>query len=269
MDEWLKAAAEAGVPPPTTFAFPWRSSNSLTQEYYDVLRERGIQAVTRIYEGNMRDLYTLSATCVLTGGKCVSTGMAVMPDFLLGVPSVNAGEEAAGSIISREKGLEVISETLARRGTTSFWQHPEQLASKPEFEGVRKAWEEVVATSVQERENGRLWIAPVGDIVAYQRDVMSVTTKLDKGFLGGWKVEVRNDSGRELSGVTLTLPGDVMRVSSSDVDVFTVYHPDAKTTRVSTAKGPVYPASQLVLGKLKPGMATIEVAWAAGREPLR
>jgi peptidoglycan/xylan/chitin deacetylase (PgdA/CDA1 family) len=269
MDEWLKAAKEAGVPPPTTFAFPWRSSNSLTQEYYDVLRERGIQAVTRIYEGNIRDLYTLSATCVLTGGKCISTRMAVMPDFLLGVPSVNAGEEAAGSIISREKALEVISETLARRGTTSFWQHPEQLAPKPEFEGVRKAWEEVVAEAAQERERGRLWIAPVADIVAYQRDVMSVTARLDKAFLGGWKVEVRNDSGKELSGVTLTLPGDVVRASSNDVDVLTVNHPDAKTTRVSTAKSPVYPASQLVLDKLKPGVANIEVEWAAGQEPLR
>jgi hypothetical protein len=269
MDEWLKAAAAAGVSPPITFAFPWRSSNSLTQEYYDVLRERGIQAITRIYEGNMRDLYTLSATCVLTGGKCISTGMAVMPDFLLGVPSANAGEEAAGSIISQEKGLEVISETLARRGTTSFWQHPEQLAPKPEFEGVRKAWEEVVAAAAQERENGRLWIAPVADIVAYQRDVMSVTAKLDKDFLGGWKLEVRNDSGRELSGVTLTLPGDVIRASSNDVDVLTVNHPDPTTTRVSSAKGHVYPASQLVLDKLKPGVATIEVEWAAGQEPSR
>jgi hypothetical protein len=269
MDEWLTAAKEAGAPPPTTFAFPWRSSNSLTQEYYDVLRERGIQAVTRIYEGNMRDLYTLSATCVLTGGKCISTGMVVMPDFLLGVPSVNAGEEAAGSIISQEKGFEVISETLARRGTTSFWQHPEQLAPKPGFEDVREAWEEVVAAAAQERENGRLWIAPVAEIAAFQRDVMSVTAKLDKGFLGGWKVEVRNNSGRELSGVTLTLPGDVMRASSGDVEVLTANHPDAKTIRVSTANNHVYPASQLVLDKLKPGVATIEVEWATGQEPSR
>ncbi|HEX9988778.1 MAG TPA: polysaccharide deacetylase family protein [Chloroflexia bacterium] len=269
MDEWLVAAKEAGVPPPTTFAFPWRSSNSLTQEYYDVLRERGIRAVTRIYEGNMRDLYTLSATCVMTGGKCISTGIAVMPDFLLGVPSVNAGEEAAGSIISREKGLDVISETLARRGTTSFWQHPEQLAPKPEFEGVREAWEEVVATAAQERDNGRLWIAPVGDIVAYQRDVMRVEVSLDKDLFSGWKLHVLNYTNKELSGVTLTMPGDISRASSSDVEVLTVNHPDEKTTRVSASTGQVFPSRQLVLAKLKPGVTTIEVEWAAGQEPSR
>ncbi|HYO49887.1 MAG TPA: hypothetical protein VEW94_08545, partial [Chloroflexia bacterium] len=60
-----------------------------------------------------------------------------------------------------------------------------------------------------------------------------------------------------------------MRASSRDVDVLTANHPDAKTTRLSTAKGHVYPASQLVLNNLKPGLTTIEVEWAAGQEPSR
>jgi len=47
MDEWLSAAKSQGVPPPTTFAFPWRSSNSLTADFYKILWDRGMRAVTR------------------------------------------------------------------------------------------------------------------------------------------------------------------------------------------------------------------------------
>ena len=124
MDEWLKAAKAQGVPPPTTFAFPWRSSNSLTADFYDVLYKRGIRAVTRVYAPDLRDLYTL-------GAAPVYSYMAVMPDFLLGSASTNAGEEAAGAPIGLEQGLAVIQETLARRGTTSFWNHPEQMGDPP------------------------------------------------------------------------------------------------------------------------------------------
>ena len=263
MDEWLTTAKEIGVPPPTTFAFPWRSSNSLTPDFYDVLYQRGIRAVTRIYERDMKDLYTVAAVPTYTN-------MLIMPDFLLGAPSSEMDEEAAGSVIGAEKGLQVIDETLARRGTTSFWTHPEQLAPRPALKSVRDAWEKVVSQAAHERDRGRLWIAPVADIVAYQRDVMSVTTSLEQGFLGigGWKVQVRNDSGKELSGVTLTLPGDVARASSKDTEVLTVSRPEPNVVRLSASGQPVYPARQLVLSSLKPGVTSIEVEWAAGQEPL-
>ena len=261
MDEWLAAAQPLGITNTTTFAFPWRSSNSLTADFYDVLYQRGIRAVTRIYERDMKDLYTL-------GAPSVSPNISIMPDFLLGSPSISAGEEA-GKEIGLQEGLQVITETLARRGTTSFWTHPEQLADGPEFDVVRTAWRGVVAEAVRQRDNGKLWIAPVADITAYQRDLMSVTTSLDNGFLGmgGWKVQVHNDSGKELHGVTLTLPGAVKRISSS-TEVLTVQHPSSDTTRLSEPDKPVYPARQLVLPDLPPGTTTIEVEWVPGQEPV-
>ena len=157
MDEWLAAAKSAGVPPPTTFAFPWRSSNSLTADFYDVLYKRGIRAVTRVYEKDLKDLYALGAVSVYSD-------VSVMPDFLLGVQSANAGEEAAGSEISAVEGLRVITETLTRRGTTSFWQHPEQLT----LPGVQQAWRVVVNAAAMERDKGRLWIDSVANITASQ-----------------------------------------------------------------------------------------------------
>jgi peptidoglycan/xylan/chitin deacetylase (PgdA/CDA1 family) len=263
MDEWLRAARSHDITTTTTFAFPWRSSNSLTADFYDVLYKRGIRAVTRIYERDMKDLYTVGAVPVYPD-------IAVMPDFLLGAPSVNAGEEAqSGEVIGLDQGLRVITETLARRGTTSFWTHPEQLAEDPALAPVRETWSKVVAEAAAQRDRGKLWIDTVADITAYQRDILSVTTSLDKGFLGmgGWKVQVRNDSGKDLHGVTLTMPGDVQRVSSG-VDVLTVQNAN-DAIRLSEPGKPVYPARQLVLPILPQGTTTLDVEWVAGQEPIQ
>jgi peptidoglycan/xylan/chitin deacetylase (PgdA/CDA1 family) len=265
MGEWLNAAKAIGVPPPTTFAFPWRSSNSLTTDFYDVLHSLGIRAVTRVYPKDIKDQYTLAAVSVLSGGKpLLYPDMAVMPDFLLGTPSANVGEEAAGRVIGAAEGLRVINEVLTRRGTTSFWQHPEQLT----FPQVQQAWTTVVSAAATERDRGRLWIDTVANITAYERDVLSVTATLDPG-LGGWKVHVHNALTNTISGVTLTLPGDAARASSTDVQISTVSHPDGLTTKVDPQAGPHYPARQLVLYDLKPGDATIDIDWAPGQEPPR
>jgi hypothetical protein len=200
---------------------------------------------------------------VLSGSKQhLYPDMAVMPDFLLGAPSQNAGEEAAGRPIDTAEGLRVITETLARRGTTSFWQHPEQLT----FPQVQQVWSTVVAAAAGERDKGRLWVDTVASVTAYERDVTSVTASLEPGW-SGWKLHVNNGVDRPISGVTLTLPGEASRVSSADVQVSTVSHSDALTTQVDPFDGPHYPARQLVLGDLKPGTTTIDIEWAPGREP--
>ncbi|MBF6613215.1 MAG: hypothetical protein IVW55_08810 [Chloroflexi bacterium] len=272
LDQWLAVAGDMGVPRPTTFAFPWRSSNSISSDFYDVLYERGIRAVTRLYAPDLQDLYAIGAPLVYTDVRrpTVYSKMQVMPDFLLGAPSINAGEEGGEAGISLQGGLEVITQTLERRGVTSFWNHPEQLGDAPSLAGVRQTWEGVVSAAVKEGDNGRLWISTVANITAYERDLLSVTATLDKGFLGlgGWKLSVRNDSGRELSGVTLTLPGEVSSASSADATVQTVTHPTPNSTRLSDTAKPAYPARQLVLSKVKPGVTTIEIRWTPGEEPL-
>lgn len=260
-DEWLTAARAIGLPTPTTFAFPWRSSNSLTPDFYKVLHDRGITAVTRIYERDLKDLYTI-------GAAPVYSDIAVMPDFLLGRASTTTGEESAGQEIIAAEGLAVITETLSRRGTTSFWQHPDQLGGAPELNEVRDAWQTVVSSAARERDNGRLNIATVADIVAYQRDVLSITATLNHD-LQGWTLRVNNALDKPISGVTLTLPGDAAYVFSTQVDVRTVHHPQQALTRVSDRDKPVYPARQLVLNDLKPGASSIRVEWLPGQEPLR
>ncbi|MDQ3929923.1 MAG: hypothetical protein M3328_12365, partial [Chloroflexota bacterium] len=214
--EWLNAAAAMGVPAPTTFAFPWRSSNSLKADMYDMLYGKGVRAVTRIYALDMADQYTLAAVKAYPN-------MAVMPDFLLGEGSSTAGEEAEGATIGADQGLRVIEETVSRRGTTSFWTHPEVLADGPAFASERESWQRVVEAAASERDRGRLWIDTVARITAYHASVMSVTAELEQGIMGGgWQLKVTNDSGRELKGVTLTLPGEVRQASAGGAGLRTV-----------------------------------------------
>ncbi|HEX8222168.1 MAG TPA: hypothetical protein VF914_23480 [Chloroflexia bacterium] len=261
-DEWLRAAQAIDVPLPTTFAFPWRSSNSLKADMYDMLYNKGIRAVTRIYALDMVDQYTLGAVKVYPA-------ISVMPDFLLGGASGTAGEEAEGQTIDADRGVRVIDEVLARRGTTSFWTHPEQLADDPAFATDRQSWQRVVEAAARERDRGRLWIDTVANITAYERNVMSVTTRVEQGFLGlgGWQLKVDNGSGRELKGVTLTLPGDVRGASANGVDLLTAQVAEDGTVRLSDPDVPAFPSRQLVIDTLPPGATTIAIDWAAGQEP--
>lgn len=263
-DEWLNAAGDLGVPPPTTFAFPWRSSNSLKADMYDMLYGKGIRAVTRIYALDMVDQYTVAAVKAYPG-------IAVMPDFLLGAASSMAGEETEGAVIGADQGLRVIEETLARRGTTSFWTHPEVLADDPAFAPERQSWQRVVEAAAQERDRGRLWIDTVARITEYQAGVMSVTAQLEQGFMGigRWQVKIDNSSGQELKGVTLTLPGEARNASGGGTGLRTVQVAEDGTLRLSEPGEPVFPSRQLVLDTLPPGMTTIGITWAPGQEPPR
>jgi hypothetical protein len=201
--------------------------------------------------------------------------MAVMPDFLLGAPAYDAGEEAGGAPVGLDEGLAVLREALSRRGTTSFWTHPEQLAGEPALAQVRESWEGVVRAAAEERDRGRLWVDTVEAITAYQRAVLSVTVRLeDQSGPGPWLMRVENSSGRELAGVTLTLPGEAVAAQSESVAVRPVTRNDCDgfdcRITVGQANGTFdTPARQIVLEALKPGSSTIEVEWAAGDGPAR
>ncbi|HST06483.1 MAG TPA: polysaccharide deacetylase family protein [Chloroflexia bacterium] len=259
MDEWRKYGKLAGAPPPTTFSFPWRSSNSLTADFYDVLYKRGIRAVIRVYAPDLRDLYTI-------GAASVYTQIAVMPDFMLGSAAAGGGEETGGGILNEAQGMDVIQQTLARHGTTSFWQHPEQLGNDPDLADVRTAWQAVVQDAALARNNGVLWINTIANITAYQRDVTNVTASLQRSG-GGWQILVRNDSATTLQGVTLTLPGDASTAHDEQSTVQSVSHPAPDSTTLSEPGRFAGPSRQIVLATLPPGMTTIDMQWAPGQEP--
>jgi hypothetical protein len=269
LDTWIAVGQEAGVPKPRTFAFPWRSSNSLTKEFYDVMYERGIRAVTRIYPLDMKDLYVLGTAVVYTDVRQpqLYPGMVVMPDFLLGAPATETGEEASGAPVGLDEGLAVQKEAISRRGTTSFWTHPEQLADDPALASERASWEGVVRAAAEERDRGRLWVDTVEAITAYQRDVMSVT--VSARWLGHIpeSIRVENASGKELGGVTLTFNMEARTLRAEGVEIRPVYRTDCQGLDCLVVVGePVngvldMQTQQIVLNGLKPGLTEIEVEW--------
>jgi peptidoglycan/xylan/chitin deacetylase (PgdA/CDA1 family) len=269
LDTWIEVGTEAGVPAPSTFAFPWRSSNSLTKEFYDALHERGIRAVTRIYPLDMKDLYVLSNAVVYTDVRQpqVYPAVAIMPDFLLGAPAESAGEEVGGAPVGLDEGLAVLREAISRRGTTSFWTHPEQLADDPALAAERAAWEGVVRAAAEERDKGRLRVDTVEAITAYQRDIQSVTASFVAGSNGPDYLYVENNSGKALDGVTLTLTQEVTSLRSNDARIRPVYRTDCEGQgcRVvigEPTNGPFEtPTHQIVLDGLKTGRTTIEYPW--------
>jgi len=138
------------------------------------------------------------------------------------------------------------------------------------LEQVKANWEGVVLDAAARRDRGLLRIGTVTEIIAYQRDVMSVTTKLEPGFLGlgDWTLEVHNDSGREIKGLTLTLPSEVTKASSTTIQVMTARLQDDKVI-LSPLDQPGFPARQLVFDTLPPGVTRLALAWAEKQEPPR
>ncbi len=161
LSRWQTAAAAKGITDVTTFAFPWRSSNSVDQPFYDVLRKHGIVAVTRLYEKDLRFAFQF-------GVAPKSNNMMVVPDFLLGSGSTEetasklAGEGVGLNVQSLSQATTVIDDDILLGGVTSFWNHPLALVDGAN----QQLWSSVAAYAAQQRDAGKLWIAPVGAIVA-------------------------------------------------------------------------------------------------------
>jgi peptidoglycan/xylan/chitin deacetylase (PgdA/CDA1 family) len=269
-DEWLRIAKEVGLPSPVTFAFPWRSSNSLTAEFYEVLHERGFRGVTRVYERDLRDLYTLYSVPVYPD-------MRLMPDFLLGESEEASIDGEDGDIFTRiSEGWDGIREAVARRGTISFWTHPEELAGGSDRElpgwetSSKGAWRTIVGEAARQRDAGVMWIATVAEIMEYQSLVDQVSVRMERPFLGGWKLVIENGSGHGIEGVTLTLPGEVARATGAEVLFVQTSGNlnEGSPGKITLTDVQDAPSRQLVIKSLKPGTTEISIEWAPGQEPL-
>jgi len=202
LDEWARAALARKLPPMRSFAFPWESSNSTKADTYRVLADHGIQSVTRLYSTNIytdipaRDYYTLSAVPLYPS-------IAVLPDLLLGAAGPDSSDSAGSvSVSGAVQARAVISETIARRGVTSFWTHPEELTKPP----VRAVWAEVIAAAAAARAVGDLWIAPVSTLVQRQRDVAQIDQATTMSGPDTLSAIVTNGSPAALTDVWITLP---------------------------------------------------------------
>ncbi len=215
LDEWNRAAQARKLPPVRSFAFPWESSNSTTAATYKILADHGIQSVTRLYSTRINtdipahDYYTLSAMPLYPS-------IAVMPDLLLGAAGPDSGDSAGVvSVPGAIQGRAVISETIARRGVTSFWTHPEEL-TKP---AVHDVWAAVIAAAAAARDAGDLWIAPVSTLVQRQRDIARLDATTDTTGADTFRTIFTNHSPDALADVWITLPRAARSVQVNGVAI--------------------------------------------------
>jgi peptidoglycan/xylan/chitin deacetylase (PgdA/CDA1 family) len=180
---WDALAKETGYAPAHSFAFPWRASNSLTEEYYAVLAKHGITTVTRYYDYDPKqgpyNYYPVP----------VYPQMRVVPDTEL---TERPGDEAIA-----DRTIEL---ALAQGGVVSIWAHPESIAT-PTAQAI---WGRVVAYAADRRSLG-LWVAPVTTIANFAdaRDHMRVSS-MNVGATT--LITVANGGSSGVSDATLTLP---------------------------------------------------------------
>jgi peptidoglycan/xylan/chitin deacetylase (PgdA/CDA1 family) len=142
LQEWNDAARALGLPPMRSFAFPWRSSNSLRAPHFQRLTEAGVTSLTRVYR--VRPEYA-----------CELDMADEAPDLLIYPDQLVASNEAGGLAARR-----AIDEVLLRRGFQSLWTHPEEVVDPPQV----AVWRSVVEYAAAARDRG-LWVAPLVEIV--------------------------------------------------------------------------------------------------------
>lgn len=215
----LRYAQQRKLPPLRHFAFPWKSSNSLTAEWYKILADRGFESVTRLYDGDQGILQGALGQLSFDNGKRAAGNkvayenfagpsnpyyylgqvkdeprLLVLHDYQL-VP-FEQSEPAA-------KGL--VDELLRRRGYGSIWTHPEAIVTPSD----QSQWSRVVQYAAEKRDSG-LWVDSVANIIQHRRDIEKVavsTTWSDGGKKA--RVTVTNRANHEVSGLTLTLPASI------------------------------------------------------------
>ncbi|HEX2911809.1 MAG TPA: hypothetical protein VH186_13455 [Chloroflexia bacterium] len=218
-DEFLYYANQKGLPQISSFAFPWKSSNSVGAEWYKALADRGFTSITRQYDFNQQVRVGSNSQLLFDNGKRTDTNQVKfeatpgpnnyyyylsrikdeprlldLHDYQL-IPT-QASEDFAHSLVD---------ELLRRRGYGSIWNHPEAIVDANE----QARWTHIIEYAVQKRSEG-LWVDSVTNIIKYRHDVEQVATSQTWSD-GGKKLSLTltNHSPDTVEGLTLTLPAQI------------------------------------------------------------
>ncbi|RRR69139.1 MAG: hypothetical protein EI684_16485 [Candidatus Viridilinea halotolerans] len=154
LDAWNSAAAERGVVPAASLAFPWSSSAGMSDDAWTLLEQAGITSVTRMSNQSQYSLWEHDANGVVLNPICRwlpgrEGRILAFPDFYL-----TPAREALA--------LEQLNRLLESGGIIDLWAHTEEVVSSEQI----ATWQRIV-TRVATDE--RLWVAPLGEIAAWLR----------------------------------------------------------------------------------------------------
>jgi hypothetical protein len=205
---WHEVAAAAKVPMARSLAFPWSSSAGMSDDNWRELEAAGITSVTRTnwsqpaYQLADRNTWR----CQPVPGH---ESILACPDFYLmagrtTAPDARIAQLHAGG--GRDQAIEQIDQAIAQQGMVDIWAHTEEATLPAQIAD----WQAVVRYAAEQRDAGKLWIAPLAEIADWQQAVAGIriqnaaasSQQLDSPL----QFSATNDSARDLRGLTLLLP---------------------------------------------------------------
>ncbi|MGQ9926638.1 MAG: polysaccharide deacetylase family protein [Chloroflexaceae bacterium] len=244
LQAWNQVAAERGVPPATSLAFPWSSSAGMSDSNWDVLERGGIRSVTRLSNQMQYNLFPTDGDGVVLEPRC--RWLPGREERILACPDFYLTPERA-SLALRQVELAVVA-----RGAIDLWAHTEEVTSPKQIQ----AWEQVVEHVARDQ---RLWVAPLGEIAAWQAALATVRVEpvaAQPGEEGVLTVRVVNPSAVDLADLSLYMPANTRRVMVNGEELA------RNERRLPYARG-WWPAAALATFDLPAGQTAEVQVWLA------
>ncbi len=191
---WNRVAAERGVPPMRSLAFPWSSSAGMSDASWEVLEAAGITSVTRLSDQSQYNLFATDAQ-----------GLVIMPQcrplpghaYILACPDFYLTPERSALAIDQ------IRHTVEAGGMIDLWAHTEEVVTTEQL----AAWEQVVGYAAADKT---IWIAPLREIADWQQAREQVQVQIvdmaDQQEDMSVRFTLTNTSNHDLTDLAVTLP---------------------------------------------------------------
>ncbi|WP_141508760.1 twin-arginine translocation signal domain-containing protein [Candidatus Chloroploca asiatica] len=209
LQTWNNLAAERGVPPARSLAFPWSSSAGMSDASWDELELAGITSVTRLSNQAQYSLWEVDQDgVVLYPRPCWLPGregrMMACPDFYLTVPRTSL------ALVQIERAVET-------GGMIDFWAHTEEVVSPEQI----ASWQRVAARVANDI---RLWVAPLDELTTWYAAIAEVRVEADAldAQRGELHLQLTNPTRTALPGLTLHVPAATRQVFLEDVELETL-----------------------------------------------
>lgn len=212
LEAWDAVAAEAGVAPARSIAFPWSGSAGMSDESWGLLAAHGISSVTRLSDQGQYALFPADGDGLIAEPRC-------MP--LPGHPAILACPDFYLTVERADLALTQLERALAAGGMIDFWAHTEEVVTPAQI----AAWERVVRAAA---ESPQVWVAPLSEIAAWQQGVAQVLVQGMEGGQGAGGADairpdgasprtftVTNQGRMSLVGLTLAIPAGTTAVAVS------------------------------------------------------
>jgi hypothetical protein len=241
LESWNSVAAERGLAPASSLAFPWSSSAGMGDAAWDLLEGAGIASVTRLSDQAQYNLWQADADGLVAEPRCRwlpgrESRILACPDFYVTV------ERASLAFAQIERAVEA-------GGMIDLWTHTEEVTSAAQI----AAWEELVRRVAADE---RVWVAPLDEIAAWQRAREQLRIEPAAGSPDALlAVTILNPSDAPMAGLALRLPENTARVNLNGDEL-------------QASGGPVpggvgwWPAAGLAIVDLGPGQSLEVVAWS-------